>query len=295
MLRDSRELRAHWFRPGRKVETRRSLRDYADKMCRGLRPISAGSLDAALPRDRRRNAEGRNDQQILGWRLAQQFRAACPSSSPRPCGALGANHAAVSRSSQHDVRARLLRCTARAARLLPRGCRRPQLAHRSLRQRQGSGVANERERRLESAGASKHRAELARDDANAAFEFGLERHRASDDVSASDLKNEASVPSQVSKPGWLDESMLTVAERSQRKLRLAAAAVERGLSDLTASEASLDEQAQKLDAVRASWRALVDVLALGPEPERRACPSCGGPMRLQATRCVYCWKKSSPG
>jgi hypothetical protein len=29
------------------------------------------------------------------------------------------------------------------------------------------------------------------------------------------------------------------------------------------------------------------------EPERRSCPHCAGPIRIQATRCVHCLKKSA--
>ena len=41
-------------------------------------------------------------------------------------------------------------------------------------------------------------------------------------------------------------------------------------------------------------RALVDALALGPEPAMRACPSCDGPCRADAQRCGSCWKPLPP-
>ncbi|MBE7454036.1 MAG: hypothetical protein HS111_35875 [Kofleriaceae bacterium] len=41
--------------------------------------------------------------------------------------------------------------------------------------------------------------------------------------------------------------------------------------------------------LRAAWRELVDKLALGPEPELRACPACGATCMQTATRCGHCW------
>ncbi len=84
---------------------------------------------------------------------------------------------------------------------------------------------------------------------------------------------------------------ITLAERAQTKLRLAVATVERSLSDLSVR----DEHSHELEELRRSWRAFLDLLALGPEPERRACPFCNGPIRFLATRCVHCWKESREG
>ncbi|MBP8808219.1 MAG: hypothetical protein KBG48_10800 [Kofleriaceae bacterium] len=56
---------------------------------------------------------------------------------------------------------------------------------------------------------------------------------------------------------------------------------------------AVDHQLTSSDAaapVRAAFAALVDALALGPEPAMRACPSCGGPCRTDALRCGSCWK-----
>ena len=49
-----------------------------------------------------------------------------------------------------------------------------------------------------------------------------------------------------------------------------------------------------LTALRASWGALVDVLALGPAPEYRECPHCGTTGMRAATRCGHCWEKLVP-
>jgi hypothetical protein len=83
---------------------------------------------------------------------------------------------------------------------------------------------------------------------------------------------------------------LTLAETAQANLRLAAAAVEKRFSDAITSE----EPSRALETLRDSWRSFLVLLALDPEPERRDCPFCRGPMRLNATRCVHCWKQSSP-
>lgn len=54
------------------------------------------------------------------------------------------------------------------------------------------------------------------------------------------------------------------------------------------------EDAPALDRLRASWGRLVDLLALGPAPERRACPHCGGVGMLDATLCGRCWTELAP-
>jgi hypothetical protein len=53
-------------------------------------------------------------------------------------------------------------------------------------------------------------------------------------------------------------------------------------------------QEQGLDALRTSWWALVDVLALGQAPESRKCPHCGSTGMRAATRCGTCWKGLVP-
>jgi hypothetical protein len=47
-------------------------------------------------------------------------------------------------------------------------------------------------------------------------------------------------------------------------------------------------------ALLASWATLVEFLALGPAPELRACPYCGGIGMRAATRCGICWRKLEP-
>jgi len=46
--------------------------------------------------------------------------------------------------------------------------------------------------------------------------------------------------------------------------------------------------------LRASWSALVKVLALEPAPEMRQCPSCKSMGMRDASRCGNCWAKLEP-
>ena len=48
------------------------------------------------------------------------------------------------------------------------------------------------------------------------------------------------------------------------------------------------------DALLASFDDLVSQLALGPEPELRECPKCGGVGMRRATVCSGCWTKLTP-
>lgn len=70
---------------------------------------------------------------------------------------------------------------------------------------------------------------------------------------------------------------------AQDAVRAAVEAVEREVG-LAAESASL----------RSSWRRLVEVLALGPAPELRACPHCGSTGMRAATRCGTCWERLVP-
>jgi hypothetical protein len=51
--------------------------------------------------------------------------------------------------------------------------------------------------------------------------------------------------------------------------------------------------ASEANDVRSAFRALVDHLAIGPEPETRACAACGRSIMRDATRCKYCWATSA--
>jgi hypothetical protein len=69
-------------------------------------------------------------------------------------------------------------------------------------------------------------------------------------------------------------------------LREAVATVEECLGACEVSPAT--------DSLRSAWVVLLDILALGPPPELRACPVCGRNGMRAATRCGYCWTPLAP-
>jgi hypothetical protein len=75
-------------------------------------------------------------------------------------------------------------------------------------------------------------------------------------------------------------------------VRRAVEAVDREVSRL-AGHTSV-EDAPSLNLLRSSWGKLVELLALGPLPERRACPHCGSVGALAAARCGRCWMELRP-
>lgn len=72
-------------------------------------------------------------------------------------------------------------------------------------------------------------------------------------------------------------------------VRAAVAAVDREVVRLGKLPA-----AEGLEGLRSSWSSLVDLLALGPEPELRFCPHCGSVGMRAATRCGTCWHALVP-
>ncbi len=74
-------------------------------------------------------------------------------------------------------------------------------------------------------------------------------------------------------------------------LRTAVAAVERALTRLPASPA---EPTGAPGDLATAWHELVELLALGPEPEYRECPACGATVMRDATVCGHCWAKLAP-
>ena len=53
-------------------------------------------------------------------------------------------------------------------------------------------------------------------------------------------------------------------------------------------------QLQPTSALRVEWAKLVDVLALGPAPQTRECPTCHGIGMRAASRCGQCWAALTP-
>ena len=64
--------------------------------------------------------------------------------------------------------------------------------------------------------------------------------------------------------------------------------------EMTRLHAGGDVAGTDVTALLSSWAKLVEFLALGPPPELRACPSCGGIGMRAATRCGRCWRKLEP-
>src|ERR1043165_8138732 len=48
------------------------------------------------------------------------------------------------------------------------------------------------------------------------------------------------------------------------------------------------------EQLRATWAEIVGILALGPAPELRTCPTCGEIGMRAATRCIRCWSSLAP-
>ena len=74
-------------------------------------------------------------------------------------------------------------------------------------------------------------------------------------------------------------------------LRAAVAAVDRAMTGARAPGAQAGDQASSLEA---AWHKLVELLALGPEPDYRECPACGAVAMLEASVCGHCWTKLAP-
>jgi hypothetical protein len=71
------------------------------------------------------------------------------------------------------------------------------------------------------------------------------------------------------------------------RLRVLVATIDRAVT-------SIVQQGRTDAELIASWAEVVELLALGPEPETRECPVCRQVVMLNATRCGYCWTKLSP-
>jgi hypothetical protein len=80
--------------------------------------------------------------------------------------------------------------------------------------------------------------------------------------------------------------------QAKAALRVAVTEMEGALARLS-SATSMEDNA-RLEAVRTSWRDVVEILGLGPVPEIRQCPRCGATAMKAATRCSNCWSSLTP-
>ena len=74
-------------------------------------------------------------------------------------------------------------------------------------------------------------------------------------------------------------------------VRSALTAIDRDLSQLKAWN---DESYLMNERLKKNWTELLSLLAIGPEPEYRECPSCHKIVMRLATRCGFCWLKLPP-
>ncbi len=74
-------------------------------------------------------------------------------------------------------------------------------------------------------------------------------------------------------------------------LRPIVEAVDREMTRLAARARATDAE---MAGLLSAWAKLVEFLALGPAPELRACPYCGGVGMRAATLCGTCWRRLDP-
>ncbi len=82
---------------------------------------------------------------------------------------------------------------------------------------------------------------------------------------------------------------MSFGDSARDKLRALVATVDREIAELAPTGG-----ATATGELRTSWLELVKVLALGPAPETRECPNCGGTGMRAASRCAQCWLKLEP-
>jgi hypothetical protein len=90
----------------------------------------------------------------------------------------------------------------------------------------------------------------------------------------------------------MDSQTLRSPDPVRSRLRSAVKAVDCEMSHL--KQVRTEEHDATTDRLIENWGELVDLLALGPEPEYRTCPFCGNIGMRSATRCGHCWEKLQP-
>jgi hypothetical protein len=86
---------------------------------------------------------------------------------------------------------------------------------------------------------------------------------------------------------------MSFGDAARRNLRALVTTIDREITQLPVAGAGSDGNPAAV-GLRASWTELVAVLALGPAPETRQCPVCGGTGMRTASRCGQCWAKLEP-
>ena len=78
-------------------------------------------------------------------------------------------------------------------------------------------------------------------------------------------------------------------DAARDQLRTVVGAVDQEITRLPAGDGN-----HATDELRASWTALIKLLALGDAPQTRECPKCHGTGMRAASRCAHCWTKLEP-
>jgi|SoiMethySBSTD1v2_1073268.scaffolds.fasta_scaffold182348_4 hypothetical protein len=79
-----------------------------------------------------------------------------------------------------------------------------------------------------------------------------------------------------------------------RDVHSAVATIEAELLELSSRAASGAVSTEAIVELRASWAALVRLLALMPAAAVRDCPRCRQNVMRAATRCGFCWMRLIP-
>jgi hypothetical protein len=77
------------------------------------------------------------------------------------------------------------------------------------------------------------------------------------------------------------------------RLRSVVVSIDQAIACLS-REGTAEDHKQATSDLVSSWAGMVALLALGPPPVVRECPTCTRVGLSAATRCGYCWAELSP-
>ncbi len=91
----------------------------------------------------------------------------------------------------------------------------------------------------------------------------------------------------------MNSPRFSVPDAARSRLRATVATIEREIARLP-GQVTDDDGGSQPNGLAAACADLVEQLALGPEPEVRACPVCKHIGMRAATLCGHCWTKLTP-
>jgi hypothetical protein len=91
----------------------------------------------------------------------------------------------------------------------------------------------------------------------------------------------------------MNSPLFPLPDAARSRLRAIVATIDREISRLP-RQVTTDDSRSPPNGLLASFTALVEQLALGPEPKVRQCPVCKHIIMRAATLCGHCWTKLSP-